>query len=74
MKIKYHAIPVLVYVPVGHFPNADDAYDHIRLPLNQEFPEAVVFFAEDYEDGKVDIDTERSTFSGSISQVCQPIT
>jgi hypothetical protein len=70
MKTKYHAIPVLVYVPTEHFPLASDAYDHILLPLNQEFPEAAVFFAEDFRDGEVELDPAWAEFSGKISVDC----
>jgi hypothetical protein len=73
MKRKYHAIPVLVYVPFEHFPHASDAYDHILNPLNRDYPEAAVFFAEDFRDGVVELDPAWTEFSGKISMDCPAV-
>lgn len=70
MKQKFHAIPVIVYVPVEHFPKSEDVYDHIMTPLNSEFPEATIFFAEDYRDGIIEIDPLETEFSGMITLDC----
>lgn len=70
MKKKFHAIPILVYAPVDVYPDAKDAYDAIRTPLDVEVPDLAVFFAEDYDDGLVEIDPVETEFSGMISKDC----
>ena len=70
MTKQYHAIPVLMYVPVDIYPDSSDAYDMILTLMNAENKEFTVFFAEDYFDGKVELDPMETEFSGSISKDC----
>lgn len=70
MTRQYHAIPVLMYVPVVIYPDPVDAYDMIRTLMNAENKEFTVLFAEDYRDGMVELDPLETDFSGSISKNC----
>ena len=70
MKRKYHAIPVLMYVPVDIYPNVEDAYDYIKTPLDMEAPDVSVFLAEDYSDGLVELDPAWTEFTAKISVDC----
>lgn len=70
MTKKYYAIPLLVYVPVDVVGDAENAHHYIKLPINQEAPEALVFLAEDYTDGVVEVDPLITEFSGMITVDC----
>lgn len=71
MKRKYHAIPVLMYVPVDIYPDAEDAYDMIKTLMSAESNEFSVFFAEDYSDGVVELDPAWTEFTAKISEDCE---
>ena len=73
MTRKYHAIPVLMYVPVDIYPDSADAYDMILTLMNAENREFAVLFAEDYRDGMVELDPLETEFSGQISKDCNRI-
>ncbi len=70
MKTKYYAIPVLVYIPASEFENAVEFYDRIKEPITEEIEGAIVYFAEDYRDGVVEIDHTEVEFSGMITKDC----
>ncbi len=71
MKKKYHAIPVLIYAPVDVYPDSIDAQNMIHTLMTAEEGEFPVLFAEDYFDGKVEID-EKEELDARISYVCLP--
>lgn len=74
MKQQYHAIPVLLYVPVVEDREAVFLYDNIRDAIDEAIPGTQVFFAEDYRDGLVEIDPNTEEFSGMISVDCNRTT
>lgn len=70
MKRKYHAIPVIIYALIEDYPHAEDVYDAIKTPLDMEAPDLAVFFAEDYQDGIVELDPVETEFTGMINIDC----
>ena len=71
MTRKYHAIPVLMYVPVDIYPDVADAHNNISDLMNAENREFYTFFAEDFQDGIVDIDHNVDQFSAMIMVDCE---
>jgi hypothetical protein len=71
MTRKYHAIPVLMYVPVDVYPDVADAHNQISGLMNAEEGEFFTFFAEDFQDGIMEIDHDVDQFSAMITVDCE---
>jgi hypothetical protein len=72
MTKQYHAIPIIVYVPVEQYPLNQQALEaiHKNFPHDTDMS---VFFAEDFKDGLVEIDHTFDEFSAMISVDCDAI-